>query len=223
MENVAEMPDSENDVGSCTSSSNRRNLKVNNYSPNPATITVIGNGNRCPRLPGASSSELERTQDTSHILETAVSEAMEFFRARVLLVEDSDDEALLFWRAVLASGRDVDIHRATNILDARSFLAAFTPTLIILDCDLQSASCLDLLRDIRARKSFQSIPVVMLSSSESDTDIQPAYECGVNSFLRKPTGHDEYLECLQLLLEYWLDKNCVKFTPRWNSSCLWLG
>jgi CheY-like chemotaxis protein len=128
----------------------------------------------------------------------------------LLLVEDSDDDALLFMRAVQRSGQGIKVHRATNVNQAREMLAEFAPALIALDCHLlRGESGLDILRELRGRKAFQTVPIVMLSGTESDLDVQAAYALGANSFVRKPNGYGEYMESVQLMLEYWLVKNCV--------------
>jgi two-component system response regulator len=134
-------------------------------------------------------------------------------RRTVVLVEDSDEDAMLFGRAIRKSGKNVVVRRASNARGARELLIGHRPALITLDCDLVGESGLDLLREIRSMESFSRVPVVMLSGSESDSDVLSAYTSGANSFLRKPVCCDEYVALVTLLVEYWLENNFVSVSP----------
>jgi len=196
---------------------------MNSLAVSLATTPLPARANAYPMPLDTSFLETREALERTHPLQSAVAEAVESLRGRVLLVEDSDDDAMLFSRAVQKSGRDTEVYRASNVAEALALLAEITPSLITLDCNLKSENGLDLLRDIRKRNSLRAVPIVMLSGTESESDVQTAYELGANSFLRKPSTYDEYVEGVQSMLEYWLDKNCASLTPRSYVSCLWLA
>lgn len=141
----------------------------------------------------------------------------------LVLVEDSDDDASLFLLALRKSGKNVRADRAANALQARQLLAGHRPALITLDCHLPGESGLDLLREIRSMESFRRIPVIMMSGTESERDVQSAYAAGANSFLRKPASCEEYLARVSLMLEYWLENNYTPLNPWMPPSCVWQG
>jgi DNA-binding response OmpR family regulator len=127
----------------------------------------------------------------------------------VLLVEDSDDDALIFARAVRKRSAPIVVYRATDVTGAREFLSTRRPDLIALDCHLPGIGGLEILRELRSNASLQRVPVVMMSGTNSDGDVAQAYANGANSFLMKPTGFDEYQKRVLSLLEYWLETNCT--------------
>jgi CheY-like chemotaxis protein len=141
---------------------------------------------------------------------------------KLVLVEDSDDDAMLFILALRQSGRNVSAARAATAAEARQLLAGARPALIVLDCHLPGESGLDLLREIRSLQSFGRVPIVMMSGSESDSDVQAAYANGANSFLRKSPSYMEYMSCVNTLLEYWLDRNCTAGLSKTPNS-VWVG
>jgi CheY-like chemotaxis protein len=142
-----------------------------------------------------------------------LSEGKALDRRTVVLVEDSDEDAMLFARAIRKSGKDVIVRRAANCREARELLIGHRPALIALDCDLMGESGLDLLREIRSMESFAQVPVVMLSGTELDSDVLLAYAIGANSFLRKPVCCDKFVDLVTLLAVYWLENNFVSVLP----------
>jgi CheY-like chemotaxis protein len=153
------------------------------------------------------------------LLQRAVAEATQVFAQHLLLVEDSDDDAELFARAVFEAGRDNEIHRVWNGGQAYALLNEFTPALIVLDCYLCEESGLEILRQMRSRDALQRVPIVMLSGTECDSDVQSAYANGANSFLRKPATYGDYVEGIRHMLEYWLDRNCTSLSAWTPASC----
>jgi len=66
---------------------------------------------------------------------------------------------------------------------------------------------LEVLRFLRDNANFNTMPVVMLSSSREISDVRRAYELGVNSFAVKPVQFDQYLTRISSLVSYWLTIN----------------
>lgn len=142
---------------------------------------------------------------------------------RLLLVEDSDDDASLFLRTVNRSGLAVVVSRARNIPEARRLLLEATPSLVTLDCNLLGATGLEFLREMRANAAFCRIPVVMMSGTDSDFDVGLAYSIGANSFLRKPPSFESYSRSIQLLLDYWFGIHCSSLPARCAPASVWVG
>jgi len=78
------------------------------------------------------------------------------------------------------------------------------PTIILLDLKLPKVSGLDVLRKIRAESQTQSLPVVILTSSQEDKDLLESYSLGCNSYVRKPVDFAMFVEAARQLGLYWL-------------------
>ena len=79
------------------------------------------------------------------------------------------------------------------------------PSLVLLDLNMPGLSGLDVLARIRNQKSTRSLPVVVLSTSDQESDIVQSYDMGANSFLTKPVKFDEFIRVIRELDEYWFD------------------
>lgn len=134
----------------------------------------------------------------------------------VLLVEDNADDVLLIRRALRRAGLAIDLHLAADGQAAVDYLAALSeaaarprPALMLLDLKLPLRSGHEVLAWMRARGEFATLPVVVLTSSTEDADIQQAYRAGANSYLGKPVSSEALEQLLQVLSLYWLKTNVV--------------
>jgi two-component system response regulator len=92
--------------------------------------------------------------------------------------------------------------------------AADLPRLVILDLKLPRMSGLDLLRRLRAEPTTRALPVVVMTSSREDHDLQQAYDLGANSYVVKPVDFGQFVEAMQKLGYYWLLINEVPYRSR---------
>jgi two-component system, response regulator len=81
------------------------------------------------------------------------------------------------------------------------------PRLIILDLKVPKVNGLELLKKIKSDERTKLIPVVILTSSREDKDIRKAYEFGVNSYLVKAAGYEDFSQSVTDLGKYWLLSN----------------
>ena len=79
----------------------------------------------------------------------------------------------------------------------------------MLDLKLPKISGLEVLRQIRGNAVTRRIPVVILTTSDNDTDVIDGYDLGVNSYIRKPVGFDVFMETVRQLGLYWLTLNKI--------------
>jgi len=75
---------------------------------------------------------------------------------------------------------------------------------VLLDLKLPKLDGLAVLRAIKADERACRIPVVIVTSSHEDPDIQTAYELGVNSYVVKPVNFDTFVDAVSHLGLYWL-------------------
>lgn len=83
-------------------------------------------------------------------------------------------------------------------------IAKHRPKVILLDLKLPKVDGLEVLRRIKADRITRSIPVVVLTSSREEPDLARCYELGVNSYVVKPVGFDNFSQAVASLGLYWL-------------------
>ncbi|MDV6342349.1 response regulator [Nitrosomonas sp. Is35] len=77
------------------------------------------------------------------------------------------------------------------------------PAVILLDLNLPRVDGLTVLRALKEHAVLCRIPVVVLTTSKEDRDIQAAYDLGVNSYIVKPVGFDNFMDVAQHIELYW--------------------
>jgi DNA-binding response OmpR family regulator len=78
------------------------------------------------------------------------------------------------------------------------------PLLVLLDLKLPKVYGLEVLKLIRQRKELVTVPVVVLTSSAEDKDIQKAYELGANSYIIKPIDFEKFIDVAKNIQLYWV-------------------
>lgn len=131
----------------------------------------------------------------------------------LLMVEDSDEDYEATMRALRKLGMSADVIRCTNGDDALDLLhrrGAYTGrnddrslSLILLDLNLPTTDGCEVLAEIKSDQTLRSIPVVILTTSASPTDIEACYRNGANSYLRKPMNLNQFTNMLKLVCDYW--------------------
>jgi len=132
----------------------------------------------------------------------------------ILLVEDNPMDVDLTRRAF--SRRKVN-HPIEVARDGEEVLALISnwedkrplPLLILLDLKLPKVDGLEVLRQLKSHPRFHVIPIVVLSTSTEDSDIQIAYQEGANSFIVKPVDFDQFMQIVEHIQIYW----CVLNMP----------
>jgi two-component system response regulator len=131
----------------------------------------------------------------------------------ILLVEDNPRDAELTLRALKKrrlANRDFvaeDGGEALDFIFGRGKYAqrqVVHPKVVLLDLKLPGMSGLEVLRAIKSDERTHSIPVVVVTSSREDPDIQAAYELGANSYVVKPVDFKAFMEAVSQLGFYWL-------------------
>lgn len=118
----------------------------------------------------------------------------------ILLVEDDPGDVFLFREALRNTSLEYELHVADNGEKALDFMhrrppfaGARRPDLVVLDLNLPRINGIEVLREIRALPEFGELPVIVLTTSKSDTDARLCRELGANAFLSKPPAFDEFL------------------------------
>jgi CheY-like chemotaxis protein len=139
---------------------------------------------------------------------------MEHNDIEILFAEDSLDDAVLTIRALKKSGFANKLHHVKDGAEALDFIyckGAYTnrdfnkhPKLILLDLKMPKMSGMEVLEKIKSDKALVSIPIVILTSSKEDPDIQKCYALGANSYITKPVESDSFFHVVKEIGLYWL-------------------
>ncbi|WP_198411216.1 response regulator [Marinimicrobium alkaliphilum] len=137
----------------------------------------------------------------------------------ILLVEDHPDEAELALRGFAKMADDYDVQLARDGEEALDFLfsrgqhrgrpSARKPGLIILDLSLPGIDGFEVVQQLREHSDYRYTPVVVLTTSDEQSDILQSYNLGVNSYLCKPLDFENFSDVLQLVSHYWLRNNAA--------------
>ncbi|MBG9390623.1 response regulator [Caenimonas aquaedulcis] len=128
---------------------------------------------------------------------------------KILLVEDDEDQVLLTCTALEATGlktitiEHVESGRACLEYFEESAPGASPADLVLLDLNMPGMSGFDVLKERLARPQMKSVPVVMLTTSKSPSDVRRCYELGCNTFMAKPVDFEVLVNSLRQLVEYW--------------------
>jgi CheY-like chemotaxis protein len=130
----------------------------------------------------------------------------------VLLVEDNAADILLLQEALEDIGLDLNLYVVHNGEEAMSYLQqsgpyleAVRPDLILLDLNLPKKNGFSVLEEIKQDSKLKQIPVIVLSTSQAQEDIDRCYLLQANCFITKPSDLEVFITVVKGIGEYWLD------------------
>jgi CheY-like chemotaxis protein len=128
---------------------------------------------------------------------------------RVFLIEDDGSYRWAIRRLLeSAFGRDVSVEEfPTGEAALERASSDPPPDLILLDLNLPGIDGFEVLRRVRSEERTRKVPVIVVTSSQEENDVQRAYESGANSFVSKSDSPERTLQRLRLLPVYWLELN----------------
>lgn len=141
----------------------------------------------------------------------------------ILLVDDDPNDRLLIERAFQKAGlKDVlkTVPGGAEAIDYLRGLGRYAdrdrhplPFLVLLDLKMPSVGGFEVLQWVRSQANLKRVLVVVLTSSNLQTDVDRAYELGANSYLVKPVEFDEMVSMIRRFEVYWTEINRVPTTP----------
>jgi CheY-like chemotaxis protein len=139
----------------------------------------------------------------------------------ILLVEDSPEDFETTERAFRRSGLKNPIYRCADGDEALDYLhrrrgytdadKAPRPGVILLDLNLPGTDGREVLSEIKNDPNLKQIPVIVLTTSKDERDIEVCYRCGANSYIQKPVDLDGFMKAIERLKDYWFE---VVILPR---------
>ena len=129
---------------------------------------------------------------------------------KILLVEDNEGDIVLTMEALKKAKVTNHIQVIKDGEAALQYLrrqgpysTAETPDLIFLDINLPRVDGKEVLANIKTDKALMIIPVVMLTTSDSEKDILYAYQHHVNCYITKPVEFDKFITSVQMIIDFW--------------------
>lgn len=137
----------------------------------------------------------------------------------ILLVEDNPHDAELTIRALKKRNLANRLYAVEDGAEALDFIfsrgqyawrqGADHPKVVLLDLKLPKLNGLEVLQALKTDERTRAIPVVVVTSSNEDPDIQAAYDLGANSYVVKPVEFSAFTEAMSRIGFYWLLVNQV--------------
>ena len=139
----------------------------------------------------------------------------------ILLVEDDEAHAEIVRRNFAESRIANQIVHVSDGQEALDYLyqsgeykdpeKSPTPSLILLDLRLPKVDGLEVLKSIKSNSNLKQIPVVVLTTSEAETDMVKAYKYHANSYMVKPVDFSQFVKLMETLGCYWLVWNTYPY------------
>jgi CheY-like chemotaxis protein len=134
----------------------------------------------------------------------------------ILLIEDNPMDADLTRRAFARRKVINPLEVARDGEEALAYLERWEagtvlPVVILLDINLPKINGLEVLRMFKSSPTAQKVPIIMLTTSAEDRDIETAYKLGANSYIVKPVEFEKFLDVAGQIDLYW---NMINIPPR---------
>ena len=129
---------------------------------------------------------------------------------QILLVEDNPGDIRLTHEALKEGTIRNELHVVKDGVEAIEFLkrkgkyiAHPTPDIILLDLNLQRKDGREVLAEIKSDENLKLIPVIILTTSDADLDIQKSYKLHANCFITKPVDLDQFIFIIRQIETFW--------------------
>lgn len=130
---------------------------------------------------------------------------------RILLVEDNPGDVRLTQEALQEFKTPCSLQIATDGENAIECLRKSAkngkqslPDIILLDLNLPKMNGHEVLEEVKTNPLYKTIPIIVLSASKSQEDINRAYGLGANAYIAKPLDIDSYFSTMKALEDFWL-------------------
>ena len=145
----------------------------------------------------------------------------------ILVVDDSEEDALLTLDALRNSAPDVAVLRLTDGEQALQFICAthgYTgrpaglPKLVLLDLHMPGMDGFEVLKTLRSQPETRDLPVILWSSSSNQLLVEQGMEAGASAFHVKPSALDAYRAEIDSIVQRWLHASAADLEPSKRSA-----
>jgi two-component system, response regulator len=131
----------------------------------------------------------------------------------VLLADDDEDDRMMTADALREARISNKLHFVTDGEELIDYLYhrgkyappahAPRPDLLLLDLNMPRKDGREALREMKENPAFRSIPVLVLTTSKTEEDVERIYDLGANSFITKPVTFEGLVQAMKVIGEYW--------------------
>ena len=128
----------------------------------------------------------------------------------ILVIDDNPTDIMIMSEALKSTKVQVDLRTACDGISGLEFLRrmgpntdAPRPDLILLDLNMPRKNGHEVLAEIKADEVLRTIPVVMLTTSQSEDDLAKAYAAHVNCYIRKPVDFEKFVQVVSSIEDFW--------------------
>lgn len=152
---------------------------------------------------------MSHDRDISISIKTAEQQQDAF---HLLLIEDEPADAHLVKLALQESRLNIVLQHLPDAIKGLAYLRreppcenTRIPDLILLDLNMPGMMGQDFLLEIKADPQLKSIPVVVLTTSDAESDIRRCYQLGASGYISKPIDIDQFIRVIKSLGDYWIN------------------
>ncbi len=130
----------------------------------------------------------------------------------ILMADDDAEDCLLLRDAIAEAGLSFELRTAVDGEELFDYLVgrgrfasvdAPRPSLILLDFNMPRKDGREALRELKADPRFQTLPIVVLTTSTAPDDVDFAYRTGASSYVTKPVTYRQWVDLVRNLSRYW--------------------
>ena len=137
----------------------------------------------------------------------------------ILMAEDSAGDVLLTQRALEKCKLRNNLNVVSDGIEAMKYLRnegiysnAVKPDIILLDLNMPRKDGREVLAEIKTDESLKDIPVVILTTSDSEEDVLRSYKLQANCYITKPVGLEQFIKAVMSINDFWF--TIVKLPPK---------
>lgn len=143
-----------------------------------------------------------------------MNELLEVRPPLILVAEDDEDDRMLAAEAMVRAGLQSDVRFFEDGIELMEHLSETVTEkneddldreIILLDINMPRKDGWSVLKDLKADDRFSSIPVILLTTSSSQPDVERCYRMGANSFITKPQSFSGLVELVSEVSQYWFE------------------
>lgn len=128
----------------------------------------------------------------------------------ILLVEDNEGDVVLIQAAFEESKLSNTIHIARDgeqgldfVYQRNGFENTPRPDLILLDLNMPKINGRQVIEDLKSNEEYVQIPIIVLTSSEAEIDVEQSYDLGANCYVVKPLSFDKFSFVIHQIETFW--------------------
>ncbi len=123
----------------------------------------------------------------------------------ILLIEDDKIEIMKIHRTIKSLSLKHHLTEVDNGIDALNILNGMEdlPDIILLDLNIPKMNGIEFLSVLKANPNLNSIPIIILTTSNNRKDLMQCYKFGISGYLLKPLRYEDYVLKIEKLLSYW--------------------